>query len=105
MSFSSDTAALDALCASILKRGLWVNVVSEGDIILAGSKSAAAIKAAVEAVDGPVSLTLLGAQTRRMGRFSILLQEDPDCLIVDYSVNVVTETIWREWAATGGVVF
>lgn len=105
MSFSSDTAALDALCAVILKRGLWVNVVSEGDIILAGSKSAVSIMAAVQAVDGPVSLTLLAAGTRRVGRFLLLLQDDPDCLIVDYPVNEVTETIWREWAVVGGVVF
>lgn len=104
MSFSSDRSALDALCAAILKRGLWVNVVSEGDIILAGSKSAASIISAVEAVDGPVSLTLLGAGTRRVGRFLLLMQDDPDCLIVDYPVNEVTETIWREWAVVGGVL-
>lgn len=105
MSFASDAAALDALVASILKRGLWVDVVSEGDTILAGSKSAVSIMTAVHAVDGPVSLTLRGPQTRRVGRFDLLLQDDPDCLIVDYPVNAVTETIWREWAAVGRVVF
>lgn len=102
MSFVSDDAALSALCDVILKRGFAVSVLSEGEAILDGSRSAVSIMTAVNAVSDDCVL-VLHAMGRRAGWFLVLLQDDPDCLIVDYPVNPDTETIWREWSVIGGI--
>lgn len=104
MSYVSDDAALSSLCALIFKRDLSVTVLSEGDRLCVPSRDYLTVREAVCSVSDDVMLLMVGVSGRRVGWFRVLLQDDPDCLIVDYGVNAVTEVIWRHWSVDGGVV-
>lgn len=97
MSYSSDRASLDALCASIFSDGLSVDVVFEdGEAIALTCTTSAAVYDAASATSDPVKLKL-----RRVGPlvgvFVVLLQDDPDCLVVDHSDNELCNSIFNRW--------
>lgn len=104
MSFRSDAAALSALVTAILERGYCIKVMSEGDALCQPSRSFLTISVAVHSVTDDCFLLLINGEGKRAGWFRILLQDDPDCLVVDYGQNAVTDAIWDQWSKVGGVV-
>lgn len=104
MSFHSDKSALEALCAAIFKRGFVIDVVA-GDLVLGRSFSTAPpVVWAVGDVSEPVRLVIRSqASGRRAGAFLVLCQDDPDCLIVDHTLNDTMSDIWADWSKAGGI--
>lgn len=99
MSFASDSAALSALVSAIKDRGYYVSVFSEGDRLLAASRSFLSISVAVQSVTDDCVLLLIAEDGKRAGFFRVLLQDDPDCLIVDHSDNALCNEIFDQWFA------
>lgn len=98
MSFSSDRASLAALVKLIVKAGYTVTVTSDGDVLGRDLTSAASVHAAASATADPVRLWL-GRDDRPHGSFIVLLQDDPDCLVVDHTGNEVCHAIFEAWSA------
>lgn len=104
MSYVSDDASLSSLCAEIFKRDFSITVLSEGDRLCPPSRDYLTVREAVCSVGDDVMLLMVDETGRRVGWFRVLLQDDPDCLIVDYGQNARTDAIWAEWSSVGGVV-
>lgn len=97
MSFSSDAKALDALVSNILAHGVTVDVhFQDGDAIAKSLISPTAIHEAVTCTSDPVRL-VLRREALRCGSFLVLLQDDPDCLVVDHSANLLCQSIFDAW--------
>lgn len=104
MSFSSDRAALDALCAAMFKHGLTLDVCfQDAEVIAEGLTDAAAVFEAASATSDPVVLWLHEGVYRR-GWFLLLMQDDPDCLVVDHSANKFCQSIFDEWFSVAEAV-
>jgi hypothetical protein len=99
MSFSSDRASLDALCGAIFHHRLTVDVQFEdGEVIASVLTDAAAVFEAASATSDPV-LLVLRREGLKDGVFLVLLQDDPDCLVVDHSTNILCQSIFDVWFA------
>lgn len=103
MSFTSDAAALKALCIVIFDRGHSITVMSEGDRLCAVTRSLQSVSDAVCSVSDDCMLLVVDDLGARLGWFRVLQQDDPDCLIVDHSDNVLCNSIWSEWSYFGGI--
>lgn len=98
MSYKSDAASLSALCNAILDRKYQITVLSEGDRLCQPTKSFLTVSVAVHSVTDDCVLLLIDATGKRCGFFRVLLQDDPDCLIVDHSDNVLCNAIYSDWS-------
>lgn len=99
MSFSSDRASLDFLCVLIFEQGFSIDVVFEdGESIATGCTTRAAVFEAASATSDPVKLKLRRGGPL-FGVFLVLLQDDPECLIVDHTDNDVCNSIFNLWCA------
>lgn len=97
MSFPSDAHALEVLGTLIVSHGLVIDVAfQDGEVIASNLISVSAVHEAVTCTDDPVRLVLRREQAR-CGWFLVLLQDDPDCLIVDHSDNLICNAIFDAW--------
>lgn len=100
MSFSTDREALDALAALIFTQGYASDVLFEdGEVIARNLVSPSALFEAASSTGDPVKITLRRNDTLH-GVFLVLLQDDPDCLIVDHSSNGLCQSIFDAWFAS-----
>lgn len=100
--FATDKASLDALCAAIFHHRLTVDVLFEdGEAIARSCTSAAAVFEAASATSDPV-LLVLRRDGVKDGVFQVLLQDDPDCLVVDHSDNILCNAIFDAWFVGAG---
>lgn len=99
MSFASDRASLDALCGAIFYHRLTVDVLfTDGEVIASRLTDAAAVFDAASATSDDV-LLVLRREGLKDGVFHVLLQDDPDCLVVDHSANILCQSIFDVWSA------
>lgn len=97
--FCSDRASLDCLSGAIFHHGLTVDVMfDDGEVIERGLTSAAAVYEAASATSDPV-LLILRRDGSKDGIFEVLLQDDPACLVVDHSDNILCRAIFEVWFA------
>lgn len=101
MSFRSDAASLSALASAILGRGYSIKVMSEGDLLCQPTRSFLTVSVAVHSVTEDCLLLVINGDGKRSGWFRVLMQDDPDCLVVDHSDNVLCNLIFDEWSALG----
>lgn len=98
MSYLSDRDAVVALCELSFKQDCVISVgLTDGSLVLGGSVDSTAIFDAVSGIDDVILLTL-----RRhgdvVGKFSLLLQGDPDCVVVDHSAGPFCSAIFYRWS-------
>lgn len=99
MSFASDRASLDALCGAIFRHHLTVDVMfDDGEVIERGLTTADAVYEAASATSDSV-LLILRRNGLKDGVFAVLLQDDPACLVVDHSDNILCHAIFDVWFA------
>lgn len=95
--FATDRASLDALSSRIFNQQHSIDVAFEdGEVIASGLTTCAAVFEAVSATSDPVLLRLR-RDGATYGVFCVLLQDDPDCLVVDHSDNLLCNHIFDEW--------
>lgn len=99
MAFKSDAAALSALCTLIFRRKYAISVMSGGDRLCAPTSTFLTVSVACHATTDDCILLIIDGSGKRCGYFRILMQDDPDCLIVDFGENVLTNSIFDEWFA------
>lgn len=97
--FLTDQAALDALSAIIFASGFSLDVTFEdGEVIARNLVSPSAVYEAASCTGDPV-LLVVRRDGMKDGVFVVLLQDDPDCLVVDHSDNVVCNHLFNRWFA------
>lgn len=97
MSFSSDRASLDFLCERFFAEGCLVTVgFTDGEVIARDCSDAASVFDAASSTGDVVVLSLRRAGAL-CGLFTVLLQDDPDCLVVDHSATALCEAAFEAW--------
>lgn len=98
MPYATDRDSLDALCFAIFHHGLTVDVQFEdGEVIAPRLSSSTAVFEAASATSDPV-LLVLRRDGVKDGVILVLLQDDPECLVVDHSDNILCNAICDAWS-------